>query len=78
MQKDISAEPDPAKKLKMYKEWLASRANPPPENTNTMTLEDFKIGFDSSATKAKKEKSTGEKAKEDILSRQKVEKKEMP
>ena len=49
MQKEIYTEQDPNKKMKMYKDWLASRANPPPENTNTMTLEDFKIGFDNSA-----------------------------
>ena len=42
MQKEIYAEPDKDKKMKMYKDWLASRANPLPEPKNTMSLDDYK------------------------------------
>ena len=42
MQKEIYAEPDKNNKMRLYKDWLASRANPPPEPKYTLTLDDYK------------------------------------
>ena len=54
----------------MYKEWLASRANPPPEPTSTMTLEDFKLSMGGEDPAVKKQKMENEKKEQaDILSK---------
>ena len=76
MQKEIYAEPDKNKKMKLYKDWLASRANPPPEPTNTMTLDDYKLTMNGNepASKNGKGEVVAKEEKPDILSQKKKEK----